>query len=223
MRRAPDTYPDRRAAGRELASQVARLDLADPVVLALPRGGVPVAAEIAMALDAPLDVLLVRKIGAPGHRELGLGAVGEGGVTVLDTALVARLRADPREVERTAAAERIELERRAATYRGRRPPIEVRDRDAVIVDDGIATGGSAVAAVEVVRRRGARTVVVAVPVAAESGAGRLRDAADELVCPFTASGGFAVGAWYDDFHQLDDDEVVDLLSKHGGGDRDERG
>lgn len=219
MRSPSDSFPDRAAAGRELAARVAQLELAEPVVLALPRGGVPVAAEIAMELDAPLDVLLVRKIGAPGHRELGLGAVGEEGVTVLDTTLVERLRADPREVERTASAERVELERRAVLYRGRRPPIEVRGRDVVIVDDGIATGGSAAAAVEVVRRRGARTVVVAVPVAAESGAGRLREVADDLVCPRTPSGGFAVGAWYDDFHQLDDDEVVDLLRKHGGGDR----
>lgn len=212
-----DTYPDRASAGGELAGAVARLDLADVVVLALPRGGVPVAYEIATALGTPLDVLLVRKVGAPGHRELGLGAVGEEGVTVLDTALIDRLRVDPGEIERTASAERIELERRASIYRGSRPPIDVAGRDAVIVDDGIATGGSAAAAVEVVRRRGARRVVVAVPVAAESGAGRLREVADEVVCPLTVPGSFAVGAWYDDFHQLDDDEVVELLTRRDTG------
>lgn len=217
-RRTPrqKTYPDRAEAGRELAAELARHELSDPVILALPRGGVPVARAVADALDAPVDVLLVRKVGAPGHEELGLGAVGEEGVTVLDDARIRMVGADREQVVATAQRERAEVERRAETYRGSQPPIVLEGRDVVIVDDGIATGGSAAAAVEVARHRGAAKVVVAVPVAPPSGVDRLEAVADVVVCPWQADGPFAVGMFYDDFHQLDDAEVVELLRSAPG-------
>jgi putative phosphoribosyl transferase len=205
------TYTDRDSAGRELAGELARLRLRSPVVLALPRGGVPVGRAIAAELDAPLDVLLVRKIGAPGHRELGVGAVGEDDVTVLDHDRIDALGIDRAAVAAIAQEERAELARRAELYRGGRPLVDLAGRDAIVVDDGIATGGTAVAAVEVVRHHDPAQVVVAVPVGADSGLARLAAVADRVVCPLSVSGPFAVGSWYRDFHQLDDDEVADLL------------
>jgi putative phosphoribosyl transferase len=216
-RRTRQSYPDRTTAGRELAAALEELHLDDPVVLALPRGGVPVGRAVADELGAPLDVLLVRKVGAPGHPELGLGAVGEDGVTVLDDDRVRAVGADRDQVLQTAERERAEVERRAQTYRGAEPAEDLSGRQVVLVDDGIATGGSAAAAVEVARQRGAAKVVVAVPVAPPSGVERLAEVADEVVCPWQAEGRFAVGLFYDDFHQLDDDEVVRLLRTGAGG------
>lgn len=213
--RTPRRYPDREAAGRDLARLVGRLRLHDPVVLALPRGGVPVARPVADRLAAPLDVLVVRKVGAPGREELGLGAVGEDGVTVLDPELIRYLGLDDAQVHRAVAKAHDELERRLRSLPPDRVAVDVTGRDAVIVDDGIATGGTALAAVDVLRHRGAARVVVAVPVAAAEGVRRLQAAADEVVCPHAVSGGFAVGAYYDDFHQLGDDEVAELLTDDG--------
>lgn len=205
-------YRDRTTAGQELAEKLAALQLERPAVLALPRGGVPVGRAIAEALDAPLDVLLVRKIGAPGHPELGLGAVGEDGVTVLDRDRIHMLGVRLDTVEAIAEQERAEVARRAERYRGGRPLMPLEGHDVVIVDDGIATGGTAEAAVEVVRHHHPERVVVAVPVAAETGVARLEQVADDVVCPLSVPGAFAVGSWYEDFHQLDDDEVARLLS-----------
>jgi putative phosphoribosyl transferase len=206
-------YRDRRAAGRELVRAVRRLDLDDPVVLALPRGGVPVAVEVAAVLHAPLDVLLVRKVGAPGHAEYGVGALGEDGVVWLDEPRIDALRLDRGRIDDTVAEERGQLAEYARTYRHARPPIEVRGRDVVVVDDGIATGGSALAGVAVLRGRDAGRVVVAAPVAAVRGVRALEGVADLVVCPQQVEGGFAVGSYYDDFHQLSHDEVLALLAE----------
>jgi putative phosphoribosyl transferase len=208
-------YRDRRDAGRQLAREVRRLELHDPVVLALPRGGVPVAVEVAAALDAPLDVLLVRKVGAPGHAEYGVGALGEDGVLWLDEPRIDALRLDRRRIDRTVAEERRRLEEYAHTYHGSRTPVDVAGRDVVVVDDGIATGGSALAGVAVLRGRDAGRVIVAVPVAAASGVASLEEAADVVVCSRAVHGGFAVGSYYDDFHQLAHDEVLAMLDEAG--------
>jgi putative phosphoribosyl transferase len=205
-------YPDRAAAGGDLARRVGKLRLHDPVVLALPRGGVPVARPVADRLHAPLDVLVVRKVGAPGREELGLGAVGEDEVTVLDPELIRYLGLDEAQIDRAVSKARDELAHRLATLPAERVAVDVAGRDVVIVDDGIATGGTALAAVDVLRHRGAARVVVAVPVAASEGVRRLEAAADEVVCAHAVSGGFAVGAYYDDFHQLTDAEVSELLT-----------
>lgn len=214
MESPPVPYRDRRTAGRWLARAVkAQVHLDDPVVLALPRGGVPVAAEVATALQAPLDVLLVRKLGVPGHRELGVGAVGEGGVVVRDDDRIRRLGIAPQALSQVEAEEQAELDRRLARYRGERAPVALAGRDVVLVDDGVATGVTARAAVQVLRQRGARRVVVAVPVGAAAGVRDLRRLADAVVCPATVEGGFAVGAFYEDFGQLSDAEVVRILGQ----------
>ncbi len=207
------TYRDRTEAGQRLAEDLVDLDLHRPLVLALPRGGVPVGRAVADVLGAPLDVLLVRKIGAPGHRELGVGAIGEDDVEVLDTGRIAALGLSPAAVQRVIVEERRELARRVERYRtlGRRH--DVQERDVVVVDDGVATGGTARAALEVVRHRGARRVVLAVPVGSQKALGELAHDADRVVCPVTVTGPFAVGGWYRDFHQLDDDEVIALLDR----------
>ena len=182
-----------------------------PVVLALPRGGVPVAAEVARALGAPLDILLVRKLGLPSQPELGFGAIGEGGVRVLNAELVRRVGVTAAEIAEVEAHERAELVRRVQRYRGDRTPLALAGRTVVIVDDGLATGGTARVAVEVARARGARRVVVAVPVAPHETAAELAAHADEVVSLVTPAGFRGVGQWYDDFEQTTDDEVVSLL------------
>lgn len=208
----PDVFADRRAAGRALADRVAELDLDDPLVLGLPRGGVPVAAEVAARLDAPLDVLVVRKIGAPHHPEYGIGAIGEGGVRLLDDQALQRLHVTPDDLEPTIAREREELRRRVERYRGGQGGADVRGRTVVVVDDGLATGVSASAAVRVLRAREAGRIVFAVPVGAPEGVQRLRDLADEVVALSTPAGFGAVGSFYHDFHQVTDEEVVELLA-----------
>lgn len=209
------TYRDRTQAGDRLADGVARLRLRRPVVLALPRGGVPVARAVADAIGAPLGLLLVRKIGAPGHRELGVGAIGEDDVEVLDHTRIAQLGISDEAIAAIVAEERDELDRRAEQYRSRRGTDDLTGRDVVIVDDGVATGGTAAAAIEVVRHRGARRVVLAVPVGSDRALADLQELADHLVCPIAVPGAFAVGSWYRDFHQLGDDEVVALLDPVG--------
>lgn len=205
-------FRDRVDAGRQLADLLRGSPLADPVVVGLPRGGVPVAAEVARALGAPLDVLVVRKLGVPGHEELGFGAIGEDDVIVLDRALVARVGLSDRQVAAVEAAERAELDRRVVAYRGGREPVALRGRDVVVVDDGVATGGTARAAGLVARHHGAARVLLAVPVGVPQTLDELREVYDEVVVVLAPPMMYAVGEWYDDFRPTTDDEVIRLLS-----------
>lgn len=207
-------FHDRHDAGRRLAAVLAGEALREPMVLALPRGGVPVAYEIAVALAAPLDVLVVRKVGAPHHREFGIGAIAEGGVTVRDEHAARSVGVSPERFDELAADEQRELERRVAQYRGDRALTELRDRDVVLVDDGLATGVTAEAAIVAVRRAGARRIMLAAPVSAVDTAARLAERA-EVVCLATPARFLAVGEWYDDFDQTSDEEVVRLLRQAG--------
>ena len=207
------TFRDRREAGRLLGERLACLRDEHPVVLGLPRGGVPVAAEVAAALGAPLDILVVRKLGVPFQPELGFGAVGEGDVSVIDTDLVRRTGLAREEVAAVEARERDEVIRRVRRYRGDRPPVPITGRMVVIVDDGLATGATARAAVQVARAAGARNVVVAVPVAPPETVRLVESVADEVVCLLTPLRFTAVGQWYEDFEQASDDEVTALLRR----------
>ncbi len=213
--RVHPSFRDRREAGRLLAERVAGLRAESPVVLGLPRGGVPVAAEVARALRAPLDVIVVRKLGVPYQPELGFGAIGEGDVRLLDDDLVRQTGLSSREVEAVARREQDELARRVARYRHGRAPIPIRGRTVVIVDDGLATGGTAAVAVRVARELGARRVVVAVPVAPPETIVRLRAEADDVISLLTPARFVAVGQWYDDFDQTSDEEVARLLEGPG--------
>lgn len=204
-----ERFEDREQAGRMLAERLAQHPLTDPVVLGLPRGGVPVAAEVATVIDAPLDVLVVRKLGMPGHEEYAMGAVGEGGATALNERATAGVR--PRDLERIEARERAEVEQRVARFREGRPAVDLHGRTAIIVDDGIATGATARAACAIARERGADVIVLAVPVAAPDSLVELEDAADEIVCLHAPPGFMAVGMHYVDFRQVEDAEVVRLL------------
>ncbi len=210
-------YRDRRAAGVALAQALPALAGEHPVVLGLPRGGVPVAYEVARALHAPLDVLLVRKVGAPGNAEFGIGAIAEGGVLVLDRATIGSLLISLDELERSVERARAELAARLARYRRGRPAVDLHGRTAIVVDDGLATGGTASAALRAVRERGARRVVLAVPVGSRQAVERLRPEADEVVCLETPADFRAVGAWYRDFGQTSDAVVADLLERGAGG------
>ncbi|OII60579.1 phosphoribosyltransferase [Streptomyces sp. CC53] len=207
-------FPDRPSAGRQLADAVARLRLNDPVVLGLPRGGVPVAHEVARVLGAPLDVLVVRKLGVPSRPELGFGAIGEGGVRVLNDSVVRAARVREQDLARVEDAERSVLEGRLRRYRGQRAAVPLGGRTAVLVDDGVATGSTALAACRVARAQGAARVVVAVPVAPPEALGVLRREADEVVCLSSPEWFTAVGQWYDDFSQTEDEEVAALLARH---------
>jgi putative phosphoribosyl transferase len=203
-------FRDRVDAGRRLGAHLARLKVEDPVVVGLPRGGVPVAAEIAAALGAPLDIVLVRKVGAPHRPELAVGAVGEDGVTVRNESVLADLGLSWADVDDVVARERAEIEHRATSVRpGPRPSLD--GRTVILADDGIATGATVIAAIRVIRRLGARRIVLAVPVAPADTVERLRDIADEVVCGLTPRRFLAVGQWYDDFRQVSDDEVRELL------------
>lgn len=175
------------------------------------------AAEIAVALDAPLDLVIARKLGCPGRSELGIGAIAEGGVVVRNDSLIAALGLGGGAVERTIAAERAEVERRARRYRGARPIRPLVGRTAIVVDDGLATGFTMRAAIEVVRTLRARCVVVAVPVAPSATVDALGGVADDVVCLRTPASFSAIGRWYDDFHQIDDAEVTALLDRYGHG------
>lgn len=183
------------------------------LVLALPRGGVPVAFEVARWLDAPLDVFLVRKLGVPGHEELAMGAIATGGVRVVNEAIVRELGVGREAFEEVAARERVELERRERAYRGERNAPEVGGRTVILVDDGLATGSTMRAAAVALRRRGPGRLVVAAPVAAREACEELRAEADEVVCAETPEPFRGVGRWYEDFSQTTDEEVRELLSK----------
>ncbi len=185
----------------------------DVVVLALPRGGVPVGYEVAKALGAPLDVFVVRKVGVPGHSELAMGAIATGGVLVLDEGLVRRLGISENEIRRAVEAELRELERREAAYRGDRGPPQLEGKTVILVDDGLATGATMRAAALAVRKYNPARVVVAVPVAAEQTCDEFRDDVDDIVCGVTPWPFHAVGLWYDDFSQTSDEEVRELLAR----------
>ncbi|MFN2544259.1 MAG: phosphoribosyltransferase [Actinomycetota bacterium] len=207
-------FRDRREAGQRLADALAGFRGEPCVVLAIARGGVVVGAQVAKALGAPLDVVIPRKVGAPGNPELGLGAVAPG-VRVLDERLVRDLRVSEEYLEREIAAQEREIERRSEVYRAGRPPLDVKGRAAIVVDDGVATGGTAVAAARWARRAGASRVVLAVPVAPPQSLAGLSEECDELVTLATPEPFYAVGQWYDRFDQVSDDEVVATLSSAG--------
>jgi putative phosphoribosyl transferase len=209
-------FRDRRDAGVRLAERLEPLRSETPVVLGLPRGGVPVAFEVASRLDAPLDVIVVRKLGVPFQPELGMGAVGEDGVIVLNDDVVRLARVSDDELARIEARERAEVERRAERFRGGRPRVDVTGRTAVIVDDGIATGGSARAALRVARAQGARRAVLGVPVGSSDTIAAMRAEADEVVCVETPFGFMAVGQAYANFAQTTDEEVIELLAVAAG-------
>src|SRR5258708_1096127 len=207
-------FRDRNEAGRLLATKLAAYaNRPDVVVLALPRGGVPVAYEVAVALGAPLDVFLVRKLGVPGYEELAMGAVATGGVRVLNDQVVDRLRVPSYVIDAVAAREQQELTRRERLYRGGRPPPSVRGRTVILVDDGLATGATMHAAVKALRQQQPARIVVAVPTAATETCDELKAEADEVICAITPDPFHAVGRWYEDFSQTTDDEVRDLLAR----------
>ena len=207
-------YRDRADAGRQLATLLASyVDRDDVVVLALPRGGVPVAFEIARALRAPLDVFLVRKLGVPGHPELAMGAIASGGVRVLSHDIIGQLDVMPEEVDAVTEREGVELDRRDRMYRGDRPATPLAGRTVIIVDDGLATGATMEAAIQAVRQSNPARVIVAAPVGAAETCQRLRALADEVVCASIPDYFQAVGLWYERFDQTSDEEVIALLTK----------
>ncbi|SRR6266702_6789889 len=206
-------FQDRKEAGQILARTLAKLqDLKDAIVLGLPRGGVPVAYEVALELNLPLDIFVVRKLGVPWQPELAMGAIASGGTVVLNSFVVHELGISAEVIESAAQREGLEIERRERAYREGRPPMRVEEHTAVLIDDGLATGASMLAAARALRQR-AKQVVVAVPVAAESTCNSLRSEVDQVICAATPEPFFAVGMFYRDFTQTTDDEVRSLLSQ----------
>lgn len=210
-------FSDRVDAGRALGTELLRRygGRADLVVLALPRGGVPVGHEVARALHVPLDVFIVRKLGVPWHEELAMGAIATGGVRVLNHEVLGFTNVSQDDIERVAAREQRELERRERAYRGNRPPLDVTNKSAILVDDGLATGSTMRAAVRALRNMNPRDVIVAVPVASVEACASLAREADEMVCLRTPEPFEAVGLWYADFRQTTDEEVHRLLARDG--------
>src|SRR5438477_5499014 len=212
----PTRFRDRHEAGRRLADKlVAYAKRPDVLVLALPRGGVPVAYEVAQSLQAPLDVFLVRKLGVPGYEELAMGAIATGGVRVLNDEIVRGLGISEHEIDAVVTRELHELARRVRLYRGDRPPPDVGGRTVILVDDGLATGATMRAAVAALRRQQPARIVVAVPTASPDTSEALKAEADHVICAMTAEPFFAVGHWYEDFRQTTDDEVRELLARRG--------
>ena len=208
-----EPFADRVEAGKLLGAEVARRigKRLDAIVLALPRGGVPVGYEVARALDAPLDAFIVRKLGVPGQEELAMGAIASGGVRVMNDDVLRYVPVSQAMIDRVAEAEGWELQRREKAYRGNRPPLDVAGKTVVIVDDGLATGSTMRAAVRALRDMRPREIVVAVPVAAPSTCADFRAIVDEVICLRTPEPFQAVGQWYDDFSQTTDEEVHRLL------------
>ena len=207
-------YRDRIEAGRLLATKLtAYAHRPDVLVLALPRGGVPVAYEVAKALQAPLDVFVVRKLGVPGREELAMGAIATGGIRVINEEVVRMLRIPDSVIDAVAAQEQRELERRERLYRDDRPPPDVSVRTVILVDDGLATGSTMRAAIEALRRQHPARIVVAVPVAAPSTCDEFRAEVDDIICARTPEPFYGVGYWYEDFSQTTDNEVHDLLAQ----------
>src|SRR6266446_5601565 len=210
----PERFRDRREAGRLLAAKLAGYaNRRDVVVLALPRGGVPIAYKVARALRAPLDVFVVRKLGVPGYEELAMGAVATGGLRVLNDQIVQDLRIPDYVIDRVAAEEGEELTRRERAYRGGRPPLDVHGRTVILVDDGLATGATMRAAVKALRQHRPAHIVVAVPTASPETCEELKTEVDEVVCAITPEPFHAVGYWYEDFTQTTDQEVRELLAR----------
>jgi predicted phosphoribosyltransferase len=210
----PKLFIDRADAGRALAEHLTRYaGRPGVIVLALPRGGVPVGFEVAKALGAPLDVFIVRKLGVPGHEEYAMGAIATGGVRVLNEDAVRGLRIPQRMIEEATRREQRELERREREYRGERPPPDVRDRTVILVDDGLATGATMQAAVQALRQQHPARIVVAVPTGSAETCARIAEEADEAVCATTPEPFHAVGLWYENFAQTSDEEVHELLAR----------
>lgn len=208
-------FTDRVDAGRQLARRLTHLAGLDTTILALPRGGVPVAAEVARALGASLDVIVVRKLGVPVQPELAMGAIGENGVRFIDQTLVERLQISEAEISAVEERERRELDHRVDQFRRGRPPVDLAGKQAVLIDDGIATGSTARVACQIVRAGGARRVVLAVPVAPPDWEGRLSDVADELVAVATPRRFRSIGSFYRDFRQVTTGEAAALLANPG--------
>lgn len=207
-------FRNRFDAGRQLAEKLAHYaDRDDVLVLALPRGGVPVGYEVAEALAAPLDVFLVRKLGVPGQEELAMGAIASGGVRVLNEPVVRMLGLSEEEIARVEVGERWELDRREREYRAGRPPLDLRGKIVILVDDGLATGSSMRAAITALRRLGPARIIVAVPVGARETCAEFEREADEAICASEPEPFHAVGIWYDDFAQTSDEEVRELLAR----------
>jgi putative phosphoribosyl transferase len=209
-----DRFRDRRHAGRLLAALLKHYkQRPDLLVLALPRGGVPVGYEIAQALHAPLDVLIVRKLGVPGHEELAMGAIASGGVRVLHTSVIQMIGISEAVIDNVAQEEEQEIMRREEVYRGHRPLPQIQDRIVVLVDDGLATGSTMRAAIAAVRQQRPKQVIVAVPVASPDTCEELHAEADEVYCALTPALFFGVGQWYESFPQMSDEEVRELLDQ----------
>ena len=207
-------FRDRVEAGRVLGHRLkAAFRNSHPVVLALPRGGVPVGFEVAQTLHAELDIFLVRKLGVPGHEELAMGAIASGGVRVLNDALIRQLRLPPAIIETIAEREQRELARRETLYREGRPPVPVEGRPAILVDDGLATGATMLAAARALRQQNPQRIIVAVPVSSADACEEFRAHVDEVICAFTPEPFYAVGVWYEDFSQTSDAEVRELLER----------
>jgi predicted phosphoribosyltransferase len=207
-------FRDRGEAGRLLAEKLtAYANRPDVLVLALPRGGVPVAYEVARALNAPLDIFVVRKLGVPGYEEYAMGAIASGGVRVLNDEVVRALDIPDCAIEEVAAREQQELARRERLYRSDRPPPDVRGKTVILVDDGLATGATMHAAIQALRQQQARRIVVAVPIAAPETCEALKEEVDDIICAVTPEPFRAVGLWYQDFSQTSDEEVCDLLKR----------
>lgn len=206
-------FEDRADAGRVLARKLLAYKQDNPIVLALPRGGVVVGYEVAHALQAPLDVIVARKLGAPGHEELGIGAIAPGGVYLLDEQSMEWLGITEAQLQRVIARETEEVNRRLRLYRGRRPVLDVQDRTVILVDDGLATGVTARAAILSLRKQHPRRLIVAVPVCAPETAERVRAEVDDLICASNPPYFQAVGLWYRNFEQTTDQEVIDLLER----------
>ncbi len=207
-------FHDRAAAGRELASRLREFTgRPDVLVLALPRGGVPVGYEVARALNVPLDIFMVRKLGVPWQPELAMGAIASGGTLVLNPDVVHGLAIPNSEIEKVAQREQQELEARERRYRGDRPPVEVKGRTIILVDDGLATGSSMRAAARALRDRDPERIIIAVPVAASTTCDELRAEGNEVVCAHTPEPFMAVGQWYREFSQTSDEQVRELLDR----------
>jgi predicted phosphoribosyltransferase len=207
-------FRNRREAGRLLAARLdAYANRPDVLVLALPRGGVPVAYEVARALRVPLDIFLVRKLGVPGYEELAMGAIATGGVRVLNDQLVRALHISGQMIESVAAKEQKELVQREQIYRGDRPTPELHGRTVILVDDGLATGATLYAAIKALRQQQASRIIVAVPIASPESCEEMRKEVDDIICAITPEPFHAVGLWYEDFSQTTDEEVKDILAR----------
>jgi len=207
-------FKDRRDAGKQLAQELlAYAGRSDVIVLALPRGGVPVAYDVARALNAPLDIFIVRKLGLPGHEELAIGAIASGGIRVLNHDIVQGLKIPQTMIDTVTRQELQELERREGAYRGNRPPPDVRGRTVILIDDGLATGASMRAAVAALRAQNPARIVVAVPTAAPETCATFESEVDEVICAMTPEPFYGVGRWYEDFSQTTDEEVRALLEE----------